>query len=136
MKVRLRKTIRTEKAKKTKEEIRGTVLIILLAAGAAVSAAVAAVSIAEGNTARTAVSLLSFIILAACAVSAWLFRARLSALNKVEKEIKCLRLKKPGIDKTYEDEILPKPHDGGQDMAGKRYEEEIVPKGKMPDKGR
>ncbi|MCL2147815.1 MAG: hypothetical protein FWH47_00525 [Methanomassiliicoccaceae archaeon] len=108
----------------------------VFAVGAAACAAMAYMSAADGNAARAAVSAVSLAVLAACAASALLFRARLSALNGVREDVKCLRLKRPGLERAHEDEITPKPpQGGGRGADGEWHEEGIVPKGKMPGQG-
>jgi len=88
---------------------------LIVTVGSAVVAASLAVIVAmaftDGNIVLAAISTASLILFAACAVTAWTIRTRISALDYTEEKVMFLKLKKPGIE---------------------RYSEDIVPKGKMP----
>ena len=88
---------------------------LTVTAGSAVAAAISAVeailSIDNGDLILAVISMASLTLFAICAITAWNIRSRLSTEEKADEEVKCLRLKKPGIE---------------------RRSEEIVPKGKMP----
>lgn len=89
-----------------------TWLIITIASviAAAISAAAVALSISSGSTIHTVISAVSLVLFIACAAEAWIIRSKILKTETIE-EITCMRLKKAGIEK---------------------YDEEIVPKGKMP----
>jgi len=78
---------------------------------AATSAVTATISVIGGNMMLAVISLASLALFAACAVTAWTIRSRLSEIADTEEEVKCLKLKKAGYEGSSE---------------------EIVPKGKMP----
>ena len=88
---------------------------LIVAAGSATAAAISVVEIAlsidSGNTILAVISAASLALFAVCAVTALTIRSRLLKAEKADEEVKCLRLKKPGIEVRSE---------------------EIVPKGKMP----
>ena len=88
-----------------------TAVAIAAATAAGISAAMAGFSLMGGNTILAIVSGISLIILAMCSFSAWTVRSRISLMKEPEEEVRCLKLKRPGIE---------------------RRGEEIVPKGKMP----
>ena len=83
------------------------------AAAAAVSAVSAVLSFAGGAAVRGFISGISVVLFAACSALAWTIRSKVSEKNEIGEEVECLRLKRPGIET--------------------RKDEEIVPKGKMPD---
>jgi len=78
---------------------------------AASLAVIVAISFTGGNMITAAISAASLILFAACAVTAWTIRTRITALGNTEEEVMFLKMKKPGME---------------------GYSEDIVPKGKMP----
>ena len=89
------------------------VVTAIFAAAAVLSALMAVLSISNKDTIGTIISGAALILFIACSVLAWNIRSRISEINRPDENVECLRLKRPGIERTYE--------------------EEIVPKGKMPD---
>ncbi|MDR1403972.1 MAG: hypothetical protein LBJ20_00150 [Candidatus Methanoplasma sp.] len=77
------------------------------AAAACISGAVFVLSAAGGETVRAALSLSALILFAACAFLAMNTGPKLEAAGRADTEVRCLRLKRPGIEKR-EDEIKPK----------------------------
>jgi len=88
---------------------------LFVAAGSAVVAAVSAaaviISAADGNLISAAISAATLILFAACAITAWTIRSRISVAEAADDEVKCLTLKRAGAEPQGET---------------------IVPKGKMP----
>jgi len=93
----------------------GRIWLIVVAASAAamaLSAVAVALSVSSGNAALAVISALSLGLFTACVVAAWIIMIKTSKAEAIEEEVKCLKLKKAGIE---------------------RHCEEIVPKGKMPN---
>jgi Na+/melibiose symporter-like transporter len=74
----------------------------------AVSAAMAVLSVTNDNLIGAVASVASIIVFSACAFLAWKIHSRLVEINNTPEEINCLRLKKPGIIREEEEEIVPK----------------------------
>ncbi len=77
-------------------------------AAAAISAAAAFLSYTDGKMIDTAVAAVGCAMFIGCAVAGWIIRSKISEMNKVEEEVSCLKLKKPGIDTARSEEIVPK----------------------------
>ena len=88
------------------------IVMAVTAAAAAISAAVFTLSVIDGNMILAAISVASMILFTACAATARTIRSRTSEMESTGEEVKCLKLKKAGIE---------------------GRSEEIVPKGKMPN---
>ncbi|MDR1954630.1 MAG: hypothetical protein LBP82_01590 [Candidatus Methanoplasma sp.] len=109
------------------------ILMAVTATAAGVSAAAAAVSAVDGDMIQLLFSVISTVLFVLCLISANMIRVKISRMDRAEEEVSCLRLKKPGIEKRYEEEIVPKtPYGGSQSINDRDCDEEIVPKGKMP----
>jgi len=85
-------------------------LIVAVVSGiaAGVSAVFMAISAVEGKTIDMILSVAALILFIACLIVALTAMSKLSRLNKTVVEIRYLKLKKPGIERVYEDEIVPK----------------------------
>ncbi|MDR0309256.1 MAG: hypothetical protein LBH88_00650 [Candidatus Methanoplasma sp.] len=104
----------------------GTIAMVISAVAVSVSAAAAVLSIAGGDMVLTSISVISLVAFVLCLIYANALRIKIDGMKKAEEEVRCLRLKKPGIENAH-DEIYPK-----TGSPGGTYEEDIVPKGKMP----
>ena len=94
------------------------IVIAASATAAVISAAELVMAIGNGNMIIIVLAGAGLAVFAACAVLAWMIWSKIDAMNRT---IYCLRLKKPGLDIVYNEE------------DDYEYEDEIVPKGKMPD---
>ena len=65
-------------------------------------------SAAAGNILWAAMSGALLMITAAFSISAWTMGSRAVRLEEFYGRIRCLRLKKPGIERTHSEEIVPK----------------------------
>jgi uncharacterized membrane protein YqjE len=80
----------------------------IFAAAAAVAAAELVLAVADGKNLLAAICVIALAIFAACIPAAWTLRSKMSEVNKAEDEINCLRLKRPGLERGQEAEIVPK----------------------------
>ena len=85
-------------------------LIVAVISGiaAGISAAFLAMSASAGIMINMILSAISLILFIACLIVALTARSKLSRLNKMEVEIKYLKLKKPGVERPQTEEIVPK----------------------------
>ncbi|MCL1979108.1 MAG: hypothetical protein FWG60_02995 [Methanomassiliicoccaceae archaeon] len=88
-----------------------TMITAAAAVAAGISAVMAVFSVIGGNMILAVISGISMVLLAASSFLAWTIRSKISEMEQADEEVRCLKLKTPGIE---------------------RREEEIVPKGKMP----
>ena len=87
------------------------IITIISAAVAVISAVIMVLSAFGGSTINAIISAASFILFAACAAEALVIRSKISKIENADEEVRCMRLKKAGVE---------------------RCDNEIVPKGKMP----
>jgi predicted lysophospholipase L1 biosynthesis ABC-type transport system permease subunit len=84
------------------------IVAVVSAVSAGVSAALLAISVAEDNLINMALSAAAFILFIGCFFVALSARSKLARLNRSEVEVKYLKLKKPGIERREEEDIVPK----------------------------
>jgi len=78
------------------------------AAAACIFAVLLLLSVTGGNMLWAGLSGALVILSVAFSVSAWTMGSRAAKLEEIYGRIRCMRLKKPGIERTHSDEIVPK----------------------------
>jgi|GEM_PF-1906487 len=72
------------------------------------SGIMAALSLMDDNLIVMILSIVGAVIFAACFVLAWKIWLRIKEINAPPTHIECLQLKKPGIVRNEDEEIVPK----------------------------
>lgn len=89
------------------EKIWTAVLIISILA-ACISAAAVLLSVIDGEMLQVALSAISAILFVSSAILAAKIRSKVISAEEPDDEVECLRLKKPGIERSDDERIVPK----------------------------
>jgi hypothetical protein len=84
------------------------IVAVVSAVSAGVSAALLTISVAEDNIINMVLSAAALVLFIGSLLAALNARSKLARLNQSEVEVKYLKLKKPGIERQEEEEIVPK----------------------------
>jgi uncharacterized membrane protein len=84
------------------------IVAVVSAVSAGISAVFLVLSISDRNALDTVLSAVALVLFIACLMVALTARSKLSRLEKTEVEIRYVKLKKPGVIREQQDEIVPK----------------------------
>lgn len=83
--------------------------VMAISIAAALISAVATIFAVRGDdTLHTILLLAAMVLFVACAIFARMLGSKMDKMQEGDDEVKCMRMKKPGIEKADEEEIVPK----------------------------
>jgi hypothetical protein len=118
---------------KTSSEKKWLIVMIAFAVAAGASLVVAIFSALSHSMIKTVASIAMFALFVVCLATANIVRTKMSELKNEKEMVSCMKLKRPGIEYSDEDDISPKsPFSENIYATDDGNEGMIVPKGKFP----